>query len=129
MTDKKIVLTAITSLVVLIAIGGTFTISHEKELNTETSSGIQNLIPQVYAAAPTKQIIPIVVDPDYGSTSTFNVDKVECQTKTKDGITTIDWCKATATMDKVQLGDFLTAGPPPNWGYFDTGNTSKSIRF
>ena len=60
-----------------------------------------------YAEKPVTQIIPITVDPDYGATSTFVVDNVECKIATKGEETMVNWCNASATMDKVQFEDLI----------------------
>ena len=57
-----------------------------------------------YAEKPTQEIINVDVSAtDYGSGSTFDVEKVECKISTKGLETTVNWCKATLIQNKITL--------------------------
>jgi len=59
-----------------------------------------------------------LVRPEFGSGSTFDIENVQCQISQKeieiDDIseieTTVDWCKATGIMNKVDFADCLETG-------------------
>ena len=109
MTKTKIALFAIPTCALLIAIGVISVNFAENDLtsNSDDSYLIQNeIIPQAYAEKPLQEIVPVDVSgTEYGSGSTFDITMVECKISTKGGVTTVNWCKATGIMDKV---DFLT---------------------
>jgi hypothetical protein len=85
--------------------------SYKVEPMLETPSSLM-----AFADSSSNGIISLTVNPDYGATSTFDVNSVKCKTTTKNLQTTVKWCKATATMSKPKFQDFVTAATiPTNW--------------
>ena len=109
---RKLILGAIVAVVFSLGILGTLNLgTNTDNVKTADVDVSQNHATSIMAFAdkPVKLNIPINVNPDYGSTSSFTIEDVECQTSTKDGETKVDWCKATAIMDKTEL-EFLIQG-------------------
>ena len=106
---RKLMLGAIVAVVFSLGVLGTLNPGTDTD-NVKTSNAdvSQNYATSMMAFAekPVKEIILINVNPDYGSTSSFVIDDVTCQTSTKDGETKVNWCKATAIMDKTEF-EFL----------------------
>jgi len=113
MTKTKIALFAIPTCALLITIGVLSVNFAETGLasNSEDIYSIQNkIIPQAYAEKPVQEIVLVDISlTEYGSGSTFDIEKVECKISTKGGVTTVNWCKATGIMDKMDFEDCLLA--------------------
>jgi hypothetical protein len=76
-----------------------------------------------FAEKPTQTIVPVDVNlTDYGSGSTFDVEKVECKISTKGSETTVNWCKATLMQNKVTFETCLADPETCFVAFFDVLN-------
>ena len=123
MKKTKIAIFAIPTFALLIAIGALSVNFTETSLasNSDDTYSIQNtIIPQAYAEKPVQVIVPVdVSSTDYGSASTFDITMVECKISTKGGETTVNWCKATGILNKVDFETCLST-PETCFGLFLT---------
>ena len=107
MTKTKTAIFAISIIAGLVSIGAISGIFSEKELSVYDIPSVElqnNVIPQAFAEKPSQEIIVVdVSNTDYGSGSTFDIQKVECKISTKDGETEVNWCKATGIQNKIDL--------------------------
>ncbi len=114
---RKLTLGTIAAAVLAIGVLGVTNLGtsadYAEAVDIKTSEDISNSDASYLAFAdkPKNRIIPIEVDPDYGDTSSFDIDKVKCKVYKKHGQMNVDWCKATATMNKVDLLELIDMGP------------------
>ena len=102
---KKLTLGTIIAAALAIGILGAFSSGmniDSDDVNMATSQNDYVVSYMAFAEKPDQQIVMIDFSTsDYGSESTFDLDKVECKTSTKGGVTTVNWCKATLFQNKV----------------------------
>ena len=109
---KKLKLGSIITAVLAIGLLGAFSSginTNNLEDANMASSQIDNAVSYMaYAEKPVQEIVLVDVSgTDYGSGSTFDITMVECKISTKGGVTTVNWCKATGIMNKVEFEDCL----------------------
>ena len=103
---KKLTLGTIIAAALAIGILGSFSsgmnTNNTEDVNMATSQNDYVVSYMAFAEKPDQQIVLIDFSTsDYGSQSTFDLDKVECKTSTKGAVTTLNWCKATLFQNKV----------------------------
>ena len=94
MTKTKTALFAIPIIAGLVAICAISGIFSEKESISYEAPSVElqnNVIPQAFAEKPEQEIKEVDIrTTDYGSGSTFDIEKVECKISTKDGETEVN---------------------------------------
>ncbi len=60
-----------------------------------------------YVNIDDKKLLDIEVDPEFGDTSSFNIEEVKCKVQKNNHETKVKWCKAIAIQDKAELLDLI----------------------
>ena len=118
---RKLTLGTIVTVVLAIGVIGSLNYgigtSDEKTFSMESLSNDNTIVNMAFAEKPHRGIIPISVDPEFGMGSAFDVNDVKCKIShgKKHGVVTaeVKWCKAKATLDRIEIPELLESGLDP----------------